>query len=135
MLNGQAGRTIKSINTKWLNEAMTKHHLSMKTIMDVLGIYCNTLHQHGFITLCATPYRNSNPCSPLTHVHFQDPYFVSITFLFSILTSNHDSVFRTSYARPSLTLPVPCPVPSTLTEASVIPSRTDSSPCCARNPA
>ena len=44
------------------------------------------------VTLCATPYQNSNPCSPLTHVHFQDPYLISITFLFSIITLTLDSV-------------------------------------------
>ena len=38
------------------------------------------------------------PCSPLTHFRFQDPYFVSITFLFSILTLTLDSIFGTPYA-------------------------------------
>ena len=38
------------------------------------------------------------PCSPLTHVRFQDPYFISVTFLFSILTLTLDLVFRTPYA-------------------------------------
>ena len=60
------------------------------------------------VTLCATPYRNSNPCSPLFHVHFQDTYFVSITSLFSILTLTLDPILRTPYARSSLTLPIPC---------------------------
>ena len=97
--------------------------------IDPLGISvaCVTLH--------ATLYRNSNPCSPLTHVCFQDPYFISITFLFSILTLKLDSIFRTLYTQPCLTLPIPCRFPSTMTNISAIPSRTYSSPCCSRNPA
>ena len=87
------------------------------------------------VTLHATLYWNSDPCSLSTHVHFQDPDFISITFLFSILTSNLDSGFGTLYTRPCLTLPIPCPFPSTMTEASVILSQTYSSPCCTHDPA
>ena len=63
------------------------------------------------VTLHATPYWNSDPCSPLTHVHFQDLYLISITFLFSILTSNLDSVFQNSIClilpNPPHSMPVP----------------------------
>ena len=106
------------------------------------------------VTLHVTLYRN---CSPLTHVCFQDPYFISIASLFSILTLTLDYILGTPYAMPdlpcsmptphpcplpihahspSMPTPHPCPLPihahspSTLTEDSVIPSWTYSSPCC-----
>ena len=60
---------------------------------------------------------------------FQDPYCILI------LTSNLNSVFGTLYTQPCPTLPVSCSFLATLTKASVIPSQTYSSPCCARNPA
>ena len=55
------------------------------------------------VTLRVTPHRNSNPCLPLTQVSFQDPYCISI------LTSNLNSIFRTLYTQPRLTLPIPYP--------------------------
>ena len=60
--------------------------------------WCEMECMRPHVTLHATLYQNSDPCSPSTNVHFQDPYFVSITFLFSILTSNLDSIFGTLYA-------------------------------------
>ena len=77
----------------------------LSALMRVMGTT-----QSGTVILCATPYRNSDPGSPFTHVHFQDPCFVSVTFLFSILTLTLDSVLGTLYARPCPTLPVPCPL-------------------------
>ena len=79
-------------------------------------------------TLCnTTPELQS--LLPPNPTLFQDPYCISL------LTSNLNSIFRTPYIQPCPTLPVPCPFLATLTEASVIPSQTYSSPCCACNPA
>ena len=61
-------------------------------------------------TPCNTDW-NSNSYSPLTHVHFQDSCFISITFLFSILTLTLDSVLGTPYSHPCPTFPIPCPLP------------------------
>ena len=64
------------------------------------------------VTLHATLYPNSNSCSPLTHVRFQDPYFIFIAFLLSILTSTLDSILGAPYAQPCPTFPVPCLFPN-----------------------
>ena len=63
------------------------------------------------VTLHAILYWNTNPCSPLSHFCFQGPCFISVTFLFSIITLTLDSILGTLYARPCLTFPVPCPFP------------------------
>ena len=87
------------------------------------------------VTICATLYRNSNPYFPSSHIHFQDPCFVSITFLFPILTLTLWSVLGTLYAWPCLSSPFHTCSLSTLTEDSVITSWNYSSPLLRSQPA
>ena len=58
----------------------------------------------------------------------KDPCFISITFLFPVLTLTLWSIFRTPYAWPCLSSPFHTHSLFTLTEDSVIPSQTYSSP-------
>ena len=90
---------------------------SLMMMANISEVNSNTLlYDHAHIqnwhnvTLRATLYRNSNPYSPSTHVRFQDPYFVSITFLFSILTLNLDSIFETPYTQPVPPCSMPVPI-------------------------
>ena len=91
---------------KYRNTDMTeweKWHISVTN-------HVTLSHSHiteFLVILRATLYWNSNSLLPLNHVRFQDPYFISITFLISILSLNLDSIFRTPYAQPSPTLPIP----------------------------
>ena len=126
------GRCLGKINTPEIlvpqkNKYFGKYNLFWKC-WKFSNILITSLAQN----MCYTPC-NTTPelWSTLPHglSAFQNPYCVST------LSLNLNSVFRTPYARPSPTLPVPCSFSATLTEASVIPSWTYSSPCCTHDPA
>ena len=82
------------------------------------------------VTLCVILHWNSDPHFPLTRVCSKTltayPFYPQTLIPFLELHMPNP-------ARPPP--PVPHPFPATLTEASVIPSQTYSSPCCARDPA
>ena len=90
--------------------AWEKHNFYIVIIVRHVLASCGAVKRLS-VTLHATLYWNSNLCSPLTHVYFQDPCFISITFLFSILTLTLDSILGTPYAQPCLTFSILCLLP------------------------
>ena len=113
---------------------------------------CHTIHHHDTLvflqdgraqcTWCDVLLLYSvQPCTRTPTFTFpcpifipKDPHFISITFLFPILTLTLWSVFETPYTQPWPPSPFPTQSPSTPTEDSVIPSWTYSCLCCARDP-
>ena len=67
------------------------------------------------VTLCVTPYWNSGFTPPLSHSCFQDPCFVSTTFLILVLTFAPLIHFRTPYYLTLTAYPhPPCSYPYSL---------------------
>ena len=88
----------------WLGLPSLQHHFAAVYVVQwVGGVFLVP------VTLYVTSYWNSNSCSSSSHFCFQDPCFISNTFIFPILTLW--SVLGTPYTRPCLTFPVPCPFP------------------------
>ena len=108
-----------------------KARLIVQEYSQIPGLDFNEIYSPTIVTLCATPYQNSDFTSPLSHSHFQDPCSISITFLFLVLTFAPLICFETPYSDPnylSLSSPFLPITPIPLTINFITPSWTYSSP-------